>query len=739
LLLVLTQSLLLSTGLLLLPVTGFPAAERSPDPIVPLDRAMAAAETGLRDGDRLIAESHYRSALLEGWLLMGDLQAGAGRLPEARDAFGRAATAAVETKRALVSLATVHMQMGEATKAVAILIPVVGRDPKDVATRRLLAQALYAAGQAAEAVQELEEARAKAPDDAELAFALASGYLKVKRAEAAERLFAEVSTARPIPQTHVLIGRTYRDFKEFDRAQAELRLALKLDPRVRRAHYYLGTVAIMSEGPARLDEAIAEFQQELKLYPGDPLVSLRLGIALMEARRPEEALPVLEIAVGSEPPQADAFHYLGRAQLALDRPKDAAVALGRALELLAGPGQKDEVQLGSIHYNLALALRNIGATEEATAHFAEAELASGRSAESSRERLSRYMRDTPDPEIADLATPMDMPLAGLDPKDRLALTGRVVTTLARAYLNLGIIQAQSQRFARAAELFEQAAEVEPEFPHLQYSLGVARFNAQQFDKATEPLARALSASPDDVALRHMLALAWLNTEAYGKAVDLLRNDASRDQDPALQYAYGLALVRSRQAAEAQVVFSRLLAEHGDSAELQVVIGQAHAEQEEFEAAIESLQRALRLKADVAEANATLGVIYLKQGRLPEAEVALRSELKSHPADLRSLHNLALLLDLLGRPQEALPLLRTELKSRPQFADARYLLGKVLLGQGATLEAAEQLEAAARIAPEDANVRYQLGQAYQKLGRTEMAQEQFEVFQKLKDKRRERTP
>src|SRR5438309_290075 len=79
---------------------------------------------------------------------------------------------------------------------------------------------------------------------------------------------------------------------------------------------------------------------------------------------------------------------------------------------------------------------------------------------------------------------------------------------------------------------------------------------------------------------------------------------------ALQYAYGLALVRAGRAAEAEPVFARLLARHGDTAELNVLLGQAHAQQGDYPSAIEALQRARQLKPDVAEASSTLGLIYM---------------------------------------------------------------------------------------------------------------------------------
>jgi len=733
----LPQALLWVAGLLA--GGSAPAAEVRPDPGAPLAAAMTAAESSLREGELQKAESEYRAALLEGWLLLGDLQATDGRLPEARESYRRASTVAVETQRPLRALALVELQTGEAAEAVTLLTGVVARSPRDIASRRVLARALIASGQVEQAVQALEEARAVAPDDLELAFALASGYLRLKKVAAAEPLFARIVKERPIPQTHVLIGRTYRDFREYGRARAELQVALRMDPKARRAHYYLGTLGLMEEGPGRLEEAITEFRRELEVSPGDPLVSLRLGIALLESRRPAEALPALDLAARAGPPEAEVFHYLGRAQLALDLNQDAAASLARALELVKGPPY-DEVQRGSIHYNLALALRKLGREEEAAPHFAQAEQASARVAESARERLARYMSEALEPEPTAAVDPFtEVPLAGLGAEARSALRARATAAVARAYLNLGVMQVQARKFDRAAEHFQAAADVDPSFPKVQYSLGVALFNAHRFDKAAAPLARALAETPGDIDLRRMLAITWLNVEDYPKAVELLRDDPARADDPSLQYGYGLALVRSGNAAEAQAVFSDLLTRHGESADLAVVLGQAYAQQGDYENAVTTLQRALALKADAPEASATLGVIYLKQGKLAEAEEALRAALHANAADLKSESHLATVLDLEGRSDDALPLLRAVLKAKPDYADARYLLGKILLARGEATDAVEHLEAAARLAPEDANIHYQLGQAYQKLGRAEAAEQQFELFRQLKEKRRSSAP
>jgi tetratricopeptide (TPR) repeat protein len=564
----------------------------------------------------------------------------------------------------------------------------------------------------------------------------------VKKVDAAERLFAEIVKERPIPESHVLIGRTYRDSGYYDRARASLRAALDMNPRTRRAHYYLGTTAVMQEGVVRLEEAITEFQKELKLAPDDPATNFRLGMALVEARRPAEACSALEVATRSAGPPPEAFYYLGRCRLELDRVTEAVASFRRALELSRSPavGEDEVIKLRNIHYQLALALRRVGSLEDAARHFEEAERASARRADVTREELTRYLTDAPDPDPA-AGLPLDalQPLAGVPAEQRTELKRHTTTGLARAYFNLGVMQVQSGHVVRAPEYLEEAARLDPAFPNVQYSLGVAYFNAQQYDKAALPLQRALEMDQSNAEARRMLALAWLNTQAYDRAAELLRNDPERERNPSLQYAFGLALLRGKRIADAQVVFSQLVAEHGETAELNVVMGHIQAQQGDFDAATKSLLKALELKRDVPEANGALGVIYLRQGRLANAEAALRAEIAISPNDFASRQHLATVLDLEGERDQAIALLRVILRTKPDYADARYLLGKVLLAQGAALEAVEHLEAAARLAPEDANIHYQLGQAYQKLGRADQAEREFDVFRQLKDKRAGRTP
>jgi tetratricopeptide (TPR) repeat protein len=716
---------------------GFAHAQTRPaDPPAALQTEIATAERALQIGERQIAESHYRDALYNGWMLTAALAVSEGRLAGAREAFTRAAGTVVDNHDALQSLAIVSLQMRDAPAALPILTRLVAVNPKQPELRRLLAQALVASRQPQEAVQTLEEAHRATPDDLETTFALGSGYLRLKKVELAEGLFAQLTAARPLPQTYVLIGRAYRDAGQYDRATTALRKALAMDPKVRHAHFYLGTIPVMAEGVVRVEEAIVEFRRELKLDPNDPLVNLRLGMALVEAHREQEALGPLQIAAGSADAGWQAYQYLGRCQLALGDATGAVTALQKALDLSANlPVQ---ARIGNLHYQLATALRQTGDTEGATKEFAAASAMAVERTQTGREALDRFLQDEGDAPGSDSTAMLPLDPGGLGKlplRARQEMASRLSTALAGVYLNLGVMQAQANRFARAADLLEQAAALDPARSQVQYALGVAYFNVPDYSKASAALTKVLASDPQNRDARRMLALSAMNIEDYAKSAELLRDDPQRDADPSLQFAYGMSLVRSGHAAEAETIFSRLVAAHADSAELNVVLGQAHAEQGDYENAVRTLQRAIQLKPDVAEAHAALGVIYLKQGKLSDAARVLDAELQSHPADVRARFTLATVLDLDGHPDRAIAELKTVLSARPEHADARYLLGKILLAGGSPAGAIEQLEIAERLAPEDANIHYQLGQAYQKAGKGDLAQRQFEIFQNLKNKKR----
>ena len=274
---------------------------------------MAAAEASLRAGELELAESRYRSALGEGWLLLGLVEASENRLPEARESFRRATVSVADARRALQLLALAHLELGETKEAISILAPLATRSPQDGALRRLFAQALALDQRPEEAVQELEGALQAAPGDLELVFALASLHLKLGRMTAAEApVLTTPRRAAPSPRPTSSWGApTATSGTTSERAACSAR-------RFRSTRKFAtrplppGTASRCGrKGVSALEAAIVEFEQERVLAPDDLAANLYLGLALLEARRPEAALPALEAAARATPPLSSALPVPG--------------------------------------------------------------------------------------------------------------------------------------------------------------------------------------------------------------------------------------------------------------------------------------------------------------------------------------------------------------------------------------------------------------------------------------------
>ncbi len=149
-------------SIILLPTRA--QAQAEPNPLAELARVVASAEGNLREGERQQAESLYRSALFDAWMMLGQLHMAAAKMAEARDAFERASRAIVDADAALQALAVVDLQTGRAADAVDVLTRVAGRHEKDVALQRLLAQALMANGQLQEACAGVRDGACDRPE-----------------------------------------------------------------------------------------------------------------------------------------------------------------------------------------------------------------------------------------------------------------------------------------------------------------------------------------------------------------------------------------------------------------------------------------------------------------------------------------------------------------------------------------------------------------------------------------------
>ncbi len=150
------------------------------------------------------------------------------------------------------------------------------------------------------------------------------------------------------------VGRMPEAIAHFDQA-------LRLEPDYAEAHYNLG-VALAQTG--RIPEAIGHYEQALRIWPDYAEAHYNLGIALGQTGRIPEAIGHYEQALRIKPDFAKAHNNLGNALMRSGRTPKAIGHLEEALRLVP--------DFPEAHYNLGVALGQTGRIPEAIGQLQQA-------------------------------------------------------------------------------------------------------------------------------------------------------------------------------------------------------------------------------------------------------------------------------------------------------------------------------------------------------------------------------
>ncbi len=141
-------------------------------------------------------------------------------------------------------------------------------------------------------------------------------------------------------------------------AIAEYRKAIEKNLAAVNLHFRLARALLMeSHSPEAMNEAQREFEAELKLNPHDAVAEYEIGQILLAENKPQEAAPRLERALALSPDFPEALLAVARLRAEAKRNDEAIELLERAVRL--------EPENEAAHYNLMLAYRNAGRSEDA--------------------------------------------------------------------------------------------------------------------------------------------------------------------------------------------------------------------------------------------------------------------------------------------------------------------------------------------------------------------------------------
>jgi tetratricopeptide (TPR) repeat protein len=252
-----------------------------------------------------------------------------------------------------------HYHANHPVQAIDALVPAVPKLAEGSLEKREAVQVLglasYLAGRIADAIPYLEQTRQWAEGNAELSYVLGMAYVQTRQADKARETWARSFGVSPDSAAAHLLAAQMMVRAELDElADAELKRALALDPRLPRANLLLGQSALFR---GRLDEAVALFKRELEISPGDAMAFYQLGDAYTRQLKWEDALAALQKSVWINPYYSGPYILLGRAYM---KKGDAAAAEGMLRQAIAyDPNNK------AAHYLLGQLLQQAGRTEEA--------------------------------------------------------------------------------------------------------------------------------------------------------------------------------------------------------------------------------------------------------------------------------------------------------------------------------------------------------------------------------------
>jgi tetratricopeptide (TPR) repeat protein len=417
--------------------------------------------------------------------------------------------------------------------------------------------------------------------------------------------------------------------------------------------------AVRNHRAGRLPEAIAGYQELLGADRDDADLLQRLGVALAQFGRPDEAAGYLARSLELEPDRPAVALNLARALHELGRQEDALRCCDRALAL-------DPGSAGGYRVRWAV-LSKLGRREEALASIGQA------------------VRLAP----ADAASTADLGVA-LDEagrwQDALTCFERAVTLdpgLGSAHHNIGILTARLGEHERALRSFDRALALQPHLSALHSNRGSALRELGLLSEALQSYETALAIEPRNLNTLHNRAAVRTLLGKYSDALqDYDALIARRDTPNAADFVgRGAALLELGRNEEALVALQQAIALAPGDADAHIQHGSALVHLGRHEEAVLSFDRALAIKPDLPKVLNNRGVALVALGRHKDALDSFVRSLAFNSSAAETHTNVGVVLKSLGRYEEARDSLGRALWHKPDDPAARFELAFLHLTLG----------------------------------------------------------
>ena len=224
----------------------------------------------------------------------------------------------------------------------------------ELAAATELALSVRQAGHPEAALQVLEHARSKLPDEPQLLFELGSEALEVHALREGSEALALAHKLRPDDLDILyMLARVEIEQQHLPAAESHIRTYLAAKPNDATAHFGLGHILAMQQ---RADEARSEFQRSITLQPVQTESYYQIGQLELDAHHDAQAQPLFRRTLDRDPNHGGALTGMG---ILAYRARDYSRAEGYlAAAVKAAP------DYAPAHYYLGLTLVRLGKKDE---------------------------------------------------------------------------------------------------------------------------------------------------------------------------------------------------------------------------------------------------------------------------------------------------------------------------------------------------------------------------------------
>jgi tetratricopeptide (TPR) repeat protein len=308
-----------------------------------------------------------------------------------------------------------------------------------------------------------------------------------------------------------------------------------------------------------------------------------------------------------------------------------------------------------------------------------------------------------------------------------------------ARTNLGVALSRIGLYNDAIVQYDAALKRAPDNPVILLNRALAWYKQAAFERAAAELAHLRLIDSGNRQSLYLLADCYLRLGRNADTVALLQPSYAADpEDRAVEFALGMALIRTGQIQEGTAIIDRVI-RSGSQSEVDLLTGAAQLAAHDSKAASFTIHKALVAAPDLPGGWSLYGRALLDSGDRESARTSFQRALQADPNDFDANLYLGGMLRYDGRIDEASAYLEKALMLRPASVEARFQTGLLNLAKGRMDDALSDLEKVERQSPEFQEVHVQLAVLYTRLHRQIDSERERSMVLQLNHKASEQAP